>query len=371
MKRKNNLFQNIISIDSLNTADVNARKNNSKRRKQHEVMIHDQNREQNILELHNSLKDKSYKTSKYVTFLVREPKEREVSKLPYYPCRIVHQALIDGIGQYLIDMFTADTYSCIKGKGIHAANDALEKAMKDIPGTKYCLKLDVKKFYPSIDHNILKAQLRRKFKDRDLLWLMDEIIDSAPGLPIGNLTSQYFANFYLAYFDHWIKQDKAVKYYFRYLDDIVILSDNKEYLHELLAEIKEYMDVKLHLTIKQNYQIFPVAKRGIDFVGYVRFHRYCLLRKTIKKSFARMLKRNSNWASIASYYGWAIHCDSKNLLTKLLTHAQLQRLQYTTAKRRFRRFSKKNNRGNEYSSYHLQIRNKTIQNKGQLSLFAG
>jgi RNA-directed DNA polymerase len=136
--------------------------------------------------------------------------------------------------------------------------------------------------------------LRRKIKDRDLLWLLDGIIDSAPGLPIGNYLSQYFANFYLTYFDHWIKETKGVKYYFRYADDLVFLSDSKPYLHQLLADIRQYLDRELKLTIKQNYQIFPVQDSGIDFVGYRMYHTHTMLRKSIKQNFARMMARRKN-----------------------------------------------------------------------------
>ena len=214
--------------------------------------------------------------------------------------------------------FTADTYSCIKGKGIHAAVYALRRALKDVPGTQYCLKLDIRKFYPSIDNVILKQQLRRKFKDEELLSLLSGIIDSAAGLPIGNYLSQYFSNFYLTPFDHWLKQDKRVKYYFRYADDIVILSDNKAYLHKLLSDIREYLTTKLNLNVKDNYQVFPVAARSIDFVGYRFYHTHTLLRKSIKKNFVRMIARRKNKASIASYNGWLKHCDSRNLRKKYL-----------------------------------------------------
>jgi len=222
-----------------------------------------------------------------------------------------------------VSTFTADTYSCIKKRGIHAAANAVKRALRDKTGTQYCLKLDIRKFYPSIDHNVLKQLLRRKFKDNNLLWLLDEIIDSTDGLPIGNYLSQYFANFYLAYFDHWMKEDKHVKYYFRYADDLVILSDSKPYLQQLLAEIKNYMQEKLKLQVKNNYQVFPVDARGIDFVGYVFRHTHTLLRKSIKQGFARMLCKNINTQSIASYKGWAIHYNSHNLLKKLL-HEQFQ-----------------------------------------------
>lgn len=314
MKRKNNLYQQIISIENLMLADAKASKGKSE---QYGVKQHNKNKEANIQALHEMLKNKSYATSPYTTFTVYEPKERLVYRLPYFPDRITHHAVMNVMEDIFVSTFTADTYSCIKGKGIHAAVENLKAALRDETGTHYCLKLDIRKFYPSVNHDILKQLLRRKLKDRDLLWLLDGIIDSADGLPIGNYLSQYLANFYLTYFDHWLKETKAVKYYFRYADDIVILAPDKSYLHNLLVEIKAYLNDNLKLTVKDNYQVFPVDTRSIDFVGYRFYHTHTLLRKSIKKAFAKMMVRRMNAASVASYKGWAKHCDSKNLLKKL------------------------------------------------------
>lgn len=315
MKRINNLYERICSIENLQLADTIARKGKAK---QPGVIQHDKNREANIQQLHEMLMNKTYRTSEYTTFTIFEPKERIIFRLPYFPDRILHHAVMNVLEPLFVSTFTTDTYSCIKGKGIHAAARAVKRALKDVENTRFCLKLDVKKFYPSVDHVTLKQLLRRKIKDNDLLWLLDEIIDSTSGLPIGNYLSQYFANFYLTYFDHWMKEEKRVRYYFRYADDLVILSDSKPYLHSLLAEIRVYLEDNLKLTVKGNYQVFPVSARGIDFVGYVFYHTHTLLRKTIKQNFARMLKKNRNAKSIASYNGWAKHCNSKNLLKKLL-----------------------------------------------------
>lgn len=319
MKRKSNLYKEIIAIENLHLADARARKGKGH---QYGVKIHLKNADENILKLHDLLKSKSFKTSKYSTFTVFEPKERLVFKLPYFPDRITHHAILNVLEPIFTRLFTNDTYSCIKGKGIHKASENLKKALKDKSGTAYCLKLDITKFYPSVNHEILKQQLRRKFKDADLLWLLDEIIDSAEGLPIGNYLSQYLANFYLTGFDHWIKEEKRVKYYFRYADDLVILSNNKEHLHSLLIEIKYYLSANLKLHVKDNYQVFPVEARGIDFVGYVHFHTHTLLRKSIKKRFAKSVRKKKKKETIAAYWGWAKHCNSKHLLKKLLPNEQ-------------------------------------------------
>lgn len=319
MKRKNNLYSQIISIENLQLADARARKGKGH---QPGVIIHKKNQDRNIKQLHQALLNKDYKTSEYSTFKVYEPKERIVFKLPYFPDRITHHAIMNVLEPIFTRLFTNDTYSCIKGKGIHKASENLKKALKDEPNTTYCLKLDITKFYPSVNHDILKQQLRRKFKDRDLLWLLDEIIDSAEGLPIGNYLSQYFANFYLTGFDHWIKETMRVKYYFRYADDIVILSNDKEALHTLLIEIERYLNTHLKLSVKGNYQVFPVAKRGIDFVGYVHYHTHTLMRKSIKKSFVRAILKRRKRETIAAYWGWAKHCNSKHLIKKILANEQ-------------------------------------------------
>lgn len=302
-------------MDNLILADKKAMKG---KLKQPAVKAHLLQAETNLLLLHKILSDRTYKTSTYTTFTIHEPKERKIYRLPYFPDRITHHAIMNILEPILVPNFISQTYSCVKGRGIHGAARAVVQALKDVPNTQYCLKLDIKKFYPNINRGILKSLLRKKIKDNDLLSLLDEIIDSTDGLPIGNYLSQYLANFYLSYFDHWLKETKAVKYYFRYADDIVILSDSKAYLHALLADIKDYMTTELKLSIKENYQVFPVKARGIDFVGYVFYHTHIRLRKSIKQNFARMLVKNKNPRSIASYNGWTNHCNSKNLIKKLL-----------------------------------------------------
>jgi RNA-directed DNA polymerase len=315
MKRIGNLYDDICSIENLQVADTIGCKGKGK---QYGVQYHIKNRAANIAQLHEQLTSQSFITSPYKTFTIYEPKERIIFSLPYFPDRIVHHAIMLLLEPIFTSVFTTDTYSSIKGKGIHAAANAVKRALKDEANTTYCLKLDIKKFYPSIDHTILKTLLRKKIKDVKLLNLLDGIIDSADGLPIGNYLSQYFANFYLTYFDHWIKENKKVAYYFRYADDMVLLSSDKNELHNLLVEITKYLGENLKLQVKENCQVFPVAARGIDFVGYVFYHTHTLLRKTIKKSFARKVAKGINQKSLAAYNGWATHCNSKHLLKKLL-----------------------------------------------------
>ena len=234
--------------------------------------------------------------------------------------------------------------------------------VSDPEATKYCLKLDVRKYYPSIVHDVLKAKYRELFKDEELIWLMDEIIDSIStcpateenieilqrlgvavniiiddngrefvdgvGIPIGNYVSQYDGNFNLSVVDHWLKEVKGVKYYFRYMDDMVIFGSSKEELHKLKRELDEFMAVNLKQVLKHNWQVFPTKVRGVDFVGYRFFGEYTLLRKSTCKTFKRRMlsissKRENNvsptyseWCSFNSYVGWLQHCDSFRLYQK-------------------------------------------------------
>jgi retron-type reverse transcriptase len=310
MKRIGGLYEQICSIENINLAYTRAKKN---KKNSYGVRVFDKDVEGNINMLFNQLKNNTYRTGAYFVFKVRLPKEREIYRLDFRH-RVVHHAVMNVLEPIWVSVFTGDTYSCIKGKGIHACVMQLKHDLKDVSSTQYCLKIDIKKFYPNIDHDVLKNIIRRKIKCVRTLRLLDEVIDSAPGVPIGNYLSQYFANLYLAYFDHWIKETKMVKYYYRYCDDIVILGANKDKLHMLLKEIEEYLKVNLKLTVKKNYQVFPVDARGIDFVGYVFRHTHIKLRKSIKKA---MVRKRNNIKSMASYYGWCKHCNSKNLLKKL------------------------------------------------------
>lgn len=361
MKRIGNLYQEICSTDNLVLADAKARKGKAW---QYGVRVHDRNQEANILTLQDRLLNKTYTTSPYTVFKVFEPKEREVYRLPYFPDRITHHAIMNVLEPVFVSVFTADTFSCIKGRGIHAAANAVKNALRDQPGTQYCLKLDVKKFYPSIDHAVMKQIIRRKIKDADLLWLLDEIIDSAPGLPIGNYLSQYLANFYLTYFDHWIKEQLQVKHYFRYADDIVILSHSKEHLHSLFANINQYLSERLKLQVKSNWQVFPVAARGIDFVGYRFYHSHTLLRKTIKKNFAIMLANYPNPASLASYIGWLKHCNGNHLTKTLLNESFQRHGNYSTGNGIYRR-QNKTEQDTERAGNNSPVQNRKIQIPGQ------
>lgn len=327
MKRHGNLYEQVCSEDNMVLAYQKARKGKAHT---YGVKLFEKDLENNMRQLHSELNAGTYRTSEYSVFTIYDPKEREIYRLPFRD-RVVHHAIMNVMEPIWTSIFIRQTYSCIKGRGIHAVLMAIKLDLKEVSTTRYCLKMDVRKFYPTIDHDILKSIIRRKVKDNRLLDLLDLIIDSAPGVPIGNYLSQFFANLYLSYFDHWLKETKRVKYYYRYADDMVILARDKAYLHELLTEITAYLNNELNLQLKGNYQVFPVDSRGIDFVGYKFYHTHILMRKTIKKRLCRKAAKlnkkdidvKSYRMQIAPWLGWAKHCDSKHLLKKVLNEKVL------------------------------------------------
>lgn len=323
MKRIGYLFDKIHDLDNIELADKKAGKNKRKRK---DIEKYDERKDLNNLDLSLDIESLEYKTSEYSTFKIWEPKERLIFRLPYYPDRITHHAIINILEPIWRKILIKGTYSSIKGRGIHKCAKDLKKILKKYPEeTKYCLKLDIRKFYPSIDNDILFKIIQRKIKDPYVLKLLREIIDSTDGVPIGNYLSQYFATLYLTYFDHWVKEELKCKYYFRYADDIVILGKDKNWLRQIRIEIQSYLFVLLNLEIKPNYQIFPVDSRGIDFVGYKFFHTHTLLRKSIKQNIKKLINsykknkidKDEFKARMSSYFGWLKFCDSKHFLHKI------------------------------------------------------
>ncbi len=325
MKRKGNLFNKIIKIQNLDIAHYNARKGKSTHRAVMEVDCHLKNR---ILDINQMLISNTYKVSEYkIEKRLEHKKIREIYKLPYFPDRIIHHSLLQIVQPILEQTYIKDTYQSIKGRGIHKAKDRVDLFMMDKENTEYCLKIDIKKFYASVDNGILKKLVRKKIKCKETLNLMDIIIDSTKGLPIGNYTSQTFGNFYLSYFDHFVKEKLGVKYYIRYADDMIFFSKDKEVLHKWLVEIEKYLSEELNLKLKENYQVFNTREKGLDFLGFRFFDGYKLLRKAIVKNFKSVIKkiikckttRLSHIQSLMSFYGWIKSGNGYNLLRYYLS----------------------------------------------------
>ena len=327
MKRYGNLYHKIYNLDNIREAHHNARKGKSHYR---EVKQVDANPEMYFKRIHYMLKNKAFHNSKYKVFKRFDSgKIREIYKLPYFPDRIIHHCIMQVVEPIWISTLIPNTFACIKQRGIHKAVKKMKVALRDEASTKYCLKCDVKKFYPSVNHTVLKSVIKQKIKDSDVLWLLDQIIKSAPGVPIGNYLSQHFGNLYLSGIDHKMKEMLKCKYYFRYCDDIVILHHNKEFLHVIKNQLIKWLR-ELKLTLKENWQVFPVDSRSIDFLGYRFFHNYTLLRKntsvTFKRKISGIKKRYqvmepiSVLSTVMSYYGWLKHANCLNLTRKYIDY---------------------------------------------------
>lgn len=355
MKRHGNLYDKICDYENIKQAHKMARKN---KMHYHEVKMVNANEDYYLKQVQAVLVNKTYEVSPYtIKHIFDRGKERQLMKLPYFPDRLVQWAIMLQIEKVFVEVFTHFTCASVKNRGIHQASKLLDTYMRDREGTTYCLKIDIAKFYPSIDTAILKQLLRKKFKDADVLNVLDKIVDSHPegkGIPIGSYLSQYLANFYLAYFDHWLKENQRVKYVIRYMDDLVILSDSKEWLHQLKENIDGYLAEHLNLGLKANWQVFPTDVRGVDFVGYRHFYDYKLLRKTTCKRMKKKVKTihkkikagkeisYSDFCCANSYLGWVKWCNGYRLINKYVTPLQPTLTHYYQTN--IRRKSHENNR---------------------------
>lgn len=310
-------------MDNIISAAEKAKKGKRNHRGVRDYEKHKDEYHQNVYQM---LKDKSYHVSKYevIEKVTDAGKVREIHKLPFYPDRIIQHSLLVPMMDRWTKSLTLDSYNCLPKRGITSKvkKHSLVRKMKrtllemDKNGKIYVLKMDIKKFYPSVRHSVYKKAYSKDLKDRDALWLMNTLNYSNKGLAIGNPDAQIGSHLVLRSLDHVIKEQFKVKHYFRFADDMVILSHDKKQLHEWLWRIRNYLWYEKKLEMKKNYRIFPVSE-GIDFGGFVFTPGHTKIRKRIKKNFAS--KRN-NPKSITSYMGMLMHCDSKNLINKVLVN---------------------------------------------------
>jgi retron-type reverse transcriptase len=351
MKRYGNLWEKIISWENLVLA---ARKAQRGKRDKYCVQRFNFDQEKQLLHLQKDLQQGTYCPGKFTTHWVYEPKKRLISAAPYRD-RIVHHALMNILEPILDRHFHPDSYACRKDKGTHAAANRLQLLMRRY---KYALQCDIKKFFPSIDHDILKSTFRRLIKDKKVLALMDLIVDSSnkqepilkwfsgddlftplyrrKGLPIGNLTSQWFANWFLNDLDHYITSRLGIGAYVRYCDDFILLHNDRQLLKEAVGKIKEYLGVKRLRLHTRKVFVRPVSA-GLTFVGYRIWPTHILLRKENIKKFRRRVRwmRQSyaegilNWDDIKlrldSWLGHAKHADTKKLVRILSKNWKFKR----------------------------------------------
>lgn len=341
MKRIGYIYKKIYDIENVKIAIKKASLGKRKQRRVKKIL---DNIDFYANEISVMLQNKLYKPSPYIIKNIKDGvsgKERTIYKPKFYPDQIIHWALILQIENIIMKGMYYYNCGSIPNRGAARGRKSIVKWLRnDVRHTKYCLKLDISKFYPSIKNDLLKEKFRRIIKDKDCLYLIEKVIDSADGLPIGNYTSQWFANFFLQDIDHFIKEKLDIKYYVRYIDDFVLLDSNKRKLHKARIEISEHLNNE-GLNLKSNWQVFRVDCRPIDFLGFKFYRDKTVLRKRNALRIRRRIKRIYNKGKltvkdarcIISYYGWIKYTDSyfyynKNIkpyISKLYTRDVISR----------------------------------------------
>jgi len=342
-----NLYPGIYAFQNLLTAFYHAR---SGKRKKTDVAQFEFNLEKNVIKLSEELKNKIYRPGKYKNFYVNDQKRRLITAAPFRD-RVIHHALLQIIEPIFERMFIYDSYGCRVNKGQHRACDRYQQFARN---NKYVLRCDIQKFYPSVDHKILLKIIKRWIKDKDVLWLIEVILESGKdvlndeyiltyfpddnlftplernrGLPIGNLTSQFFGNIYLNSLDHFIKEELCCRYYLRYMDDFALFEDSKSKLWQYKKKIVYFL-YTLRLTLNPKKQFVFPSNIGLDFLGYRIFLTHRLVRKTTIYRYSKRLKRlwqdvkknkislDKLKASLFAWFGHINHTNSYNLKKMVL-----------------------------------------------------
>lgn len=301
MKTYKNVFEKIISLENLFAAWD---KFQSGKKKKRDVCEFEWELEKNIFQLHRDLKNKTYKHGAYTSFYIQDPKQRHIHKAAVRD-RVLHHAVFSVLNPIFEPTFIAHSLSCRVGKGTHKGVEILDKTTKTVSRNTYkscfALKCDIKKFFETVDHAILMTLLAKRIKDADAMWILGEIVGGfkseysnlfhAKGLPIGNLTSQLFANIYLNEFDQFVKHRLKIKNYVRYTDDFVIVSYDKSFLENLIEPIRKFLRDTLALELHPRKVTIRKLHWGIDFLGYIVLPHHRLLRTKTKQRILRKLRK--------------------------------------------------------------------------------
>jgi len=339
MKIYNNVFEQIDSLENLFLAWD---KFSSDKKKKKDVCLFEWELEQNIFQLHRVLVNKQYRHGSYSSFFIQDPKQRHIHKATVKD-RVFHHAIFNVLNPIFEPTFTHYSLSCRIGKGTHKGITILDKMTKQVSQNNhkscFIIKCDIKKFFDTVDHTILIGLLKKKIKDSDTLWVLKEVIESfsskqsnifySKGLPIGNLTSQLFANIYLNELDQFIKHKLKVKNYIRYTDDFVVVSDDRKYLENLIEPIQQFLKEELILELHPTKVTIRKLHSGIDFLSYVVFPHHRLLRTKTKKRILRKLQKRvleykcgliskiSLEQSLQSYLGVLSHANTYKFQNEL------------------------------------------------------
>jgi len=281
----------------------------------------------NIISLHDDLSIKTYKHGSYQFFKIHDPKPRDIHKASVRD-RLLHHAVYRVLYPFFDKTFIPDSFSCRIGKGTHKAinrfRDFAYKISKNHTKTVWILKCDIKKFFASIDQKILIETIKDFIPDKYIVWLISRIIDSfysankGKGLPLGNLTSQLLVNIYMNEFDHFVKHKLKAKYYIRYADDFVILSENRNWLEKQIPQIKEFLWRKLRIELHPQKLYIKTLASGIDFLGWVHFPDHRVLRTTAKRRMMKRIAETKNPNALNSYLGMLGHGNAYKLKVELI-----------------------------------------------------
>ncbi|MFH1246542.1 MAG: reverse transcriptase/maturase family protein [Candidatus Liptonbacteria bacterium] len=317
-------YDDIISVENLLSA---WREFLRGKRRRKDVAVFSLNLTGNILALHRELADKTYRHGPYHAFKINDPKPRDIHKAEVRD-RLVHHAIYRILYPYFDRTFVFDSYSCRLDKGTYRAMNRFRQyagiVSRNHTRTVWVLKGDIRKFFASIDHEVLKNILNRRIEDSDTLWLLGEIIDSfsakgrsGVGLPLGNLTSQLLANIYMNELDQFMKRKLKIRYCIRYADDFIIVHEDRRYLESILPAISTFLNVRLKLSLHPNKVFVKTFASGVDFLGWVHFPHHRTLRSATKRRVFKRLAANPSDETRASYRGLLGHGNAHKLAKKL------------------------------------------------------
>lgn len=344
MRRFIHTYDNIITIEKLLKAWQEFLHDKKDRK---DVILFQAKLMDNIFDLHNDLKNKTYTHGGYIAFNISDPKPRIIHKATVRD-RLLHHLIYQELYEYFDSKFIHDSYSCRLEKGTHKSinrfRDFFRRVSKNNTKTCFVLKCDIRKFFANINHKILKEILSKTVFDTDIIWLLSQVINSfqtqpsvassaiaenatnliyamaemRKGLPLGNLTSQLLVNIYMNEFDQFMKRELKVKYYIRYADDFVVLSQDKEYLEAILEKIREFLENKLKLNLHPDKVYIKTIVSGVDFLGWVQFSQHRVLRTSTKRRMLKNTQNNPKPETIQSYLGMLKYGNTFKLKKKIM-----------------------------------------------------
>ncbi len=296
------------------------------KRKRADVILFQSRLMDNIFSLHRDISERTYVHSGYTAFNISDPKPRSIHKATVRD-RLLHHLIYQELYRYFDSKFIFDSYSCRVEKGTHKAIDRFRDfgriVSKNNTRTCWILKCDIRKFFANIDHAVLKEILAKHIEDEDILRLLGTVIDSFytdVGLPLGNLTSQLLVNIYMNEFDHFMKREMKAKYYIRYADDFVILSENKAHLEDLLPKIAQFLETNLKLSLHPDKVFIKTLVSGVDFLGWVHFPCHQVLRTATKRRmWKRLAEVEGKMEVVHSYLGLLSHGNAVILSNEIIS----------------------------------------------------